>query len=234
VTAFKSKKYLSNIRTVAHGVKINCKAGNLKTNQEGDYGSMSMWYIPEGIANIFLMNKLEKKYQITYNSWEGYYVVHIDNRPVRFYKDENGLPYINLEDLEEDTVALLVQMRSEEAATAFAQKVRQNYKGFTKKEFLQAKEAKRAMGLIGDPRESNFKGMVSNNMIMNCPVTTTAVTNARSIFGRDLASMKGKTVQWVSAPVVGDYVTLPKGVIEQNKTVTLVANVYLLIGYRSC
>ena len=62
---FKSKKHLSNIPTVACGVKINCNAENLKTNQEGDYGSMSAWYIPEGIANIFSMNKLEKKYRIT-------------------------------------------------------------------------------------------------------------------------------------------------------------------------
>jgi hypothetical protein len=70
MTAFKSKKHLTNIRTVASGVKINCSAGNLKTNQQGDYRSMKVWYIPEGIANIS-MNKPEKKYHITYNSWEG-------------------------------------------------------------------------------------------------------------------------------------------------------------------
>jgi hypothetical protein len=65
VMAFKSKKHLSNICTVASGAKINCNAGNLKTNQQGDYGTMSVWFIPEGIANIFSMNKLEKKYRIT-------------------------------------------------------------------------------------------------------------------------------------------------------------------------
>ena len=53
VTAFKSKKHLKNIRTVACGVKINCNAGNLKTNQQGEFGTMKAWYIPEGIANIF-------------------------------------------------------------------------------------------------------------------------------------------------------------------------------------
>ena len=42
VMAFKSKKHLSNIRTMAHGVKINCNAGNLKTNQQGDYRMMSV------------------------------------------------------------------------------------------------------------------------------------------------------------------------------------------------
>jgi hypothetical protein len=60
------------------------------------------------------------------------------------------------------------------------------------------------MGLIGNPSKNNFKGMVSNNMITNCPVTTTTITNARTIFGPDLASVRGKTVQWTPAPVVGD------------------------------
>jgi len=118
VTGFKSKKHPKNIPTMARGVKINCNAGNLKTNQQGEFRTMKVWYIPAGIANIFWMNELEKKYRITYDSWEGYYVVPQDG-PVKFYKDENGLPYINLEDSEEDAATLLVQMGSEEAATAF-------------------------------------------------------------------------------------------------------------------
>ena len=153
-------------------------------------------------------------------------MVHTQDGPVIFYKDENGLPYIDLEDSEEDVAMLLVQMGSEEAATAFVQTVRQNYEGFTKKEVLQAKEARRAMGLIGNPSKNDFKGLVSNNMITNCPVTTAAITNARNIFGKDLASVRGKTVRWTLAPVVGDYVAVPKGVIERNKTVTLAADVF--------
>jgi hypothetical protein len=149
-----------------------------------------------------MMNELEKKYCITYDSWEGYYVVHTQDGPVRFYKDENKLLYINLKGSEEDAATLLVQMGSKEAASAFVQTVRQDYEGFTKKEVLQAKEARRAMGLIGNPSKNNFKGLVSNNMITNCPVTTTAITNARNIFGKDLVSVRGKTVQWAPAPVV--------------------------------
>ena len=78
-------------------------------------------------------------------------------------------------------------MGSEKAASAFVQMVRQNYEGFTKKEILQAKEARQATGLIGNPSENNFKGLVSNNMITNSPIKTTAITNARYIFGKDLA-----------------------------------------------
>jgi hypothetical protein len=59
LTSIHSKKHLMSIHTVARGVKINCNAGNLKTNQQGEYGTMKVWYIPEGIANIFSMNKLK-------------------------------------------------------------------------------------------------------------------------------------------------------------------------------
>jgi hypothetical protein len=63
---------------------------------------MKVWYIPNGIANIFSMQELEKLYRITYDSWEGYYVVHTPRGDVRFYKDEQGLPYIDLDKSEEE------------------------------------------------------------------------------------------------------------------------------------
>ncbi len=69
---------------------------------------------------------------------------------------------------------MLIQMGLEEAATTLVLTVQQNYKKLTKKEVLQAKEARRAIGLIDNPSKRDFKGMVSNNKIKNCPITTTA------------------------------------------------------------
>ena len=37
-------------------------------------------------------------------------------------------------------------------------------------------------------------------------------------------------MRWAPAPVVGDYVAIPKGVIEKNKTVTLAADVFFVDG----
>ena len=86
------------------------------------------------------------------------------------------------------------------------------------------------MGLVDNPSKNDFKGMVSNNKIKNCPITTIAITNACSIFGPDLASVRGKTVRHAPAPVVGDYVAVPKGVVEINKMVTLAADVFFVNG----
>jgi hypothetical protein len=217
--AFKTKKYLDNLWRVDQGVKINCNLGAMRTNEVGDFvghqfNSPNAWYIPKGIVNIFSMNELEKRYHITYDSWQGYYVVHTNNGEVRFYKDENGLPYINREDLPEDTAALLVQAGSKEVAKVLVQTVQQNYEGYTKRKVLEAKEARRAIGMIGNPSEEDFKGMVRGNMIKNCPVTPDAITNARAIFDPNLPSLRGKTVWKTPAPVVSDYVLVPKEVVE--------------------
>jgi hypothetical protein len=39
VTAFKSRKYLENLRSVEHGIKINCNSGAMRTNQMGSMGA---------------------------------------------------------------------------------------------------------------------------------------------------------------------------------------------------
>jgi hypothetical protein len=65
---FKTDKYLKGIKTLTNGIKINCNAGAVTTNQMGSYGNLKVWCLPEGIANIFSMHELEKLYRITYDS----------------------------------------------------------------------------------------------------------------------------------------------------------------------
>jgi hypothetical protein len=76
VTAFKSKKHLEYIHMVEHRIKINCNSGAMHTNQQRDFRRVTAWYIPDEIANILSMNKLEKEYRITYDSWDRYYNMH--------------------------------------------------------------------------------------------------------------------------------------------------------------
>ena len=178
VTAFKSDKHLKNIKTVKGGVKINCNAGTVATNLRGTYGGIKVWYLPDGIANIFSMHELERSYRIMYDSWEGYYVVHTPKGEVRFYKDEQGLPYINLGESNSEATMMLLQREIQEREetlgdeVSYIQTVRGNYEGYTKREVTQAKEARRAQAMMGNPSEKDYKGMVSNNLIANCPITS--------------------------------------------------------------
>jgi hypothetical protein len=232
VTAFKLKKYLEGNRTLKNGIKINRNAGAVTTNQMGSYRRMNVWYISEGITNIFSMHELEKMYRITYDSLDRYYVVHTPRGKVVFHKDEQGLPYINLDGSSRDPAIMLMMQnvqnvsfrkgRDQIVATAAAnaamhvQTVRGNYEGHTKREVMRAKEARRTQAMMGNPSKKDFKGMVSNNMVPNCPIDCHNIANACNIFGPDLASIQRKTVRRTLAPVVADYIAIPQGIVERN------------------
>jgi hypothetical protein len=110
VTAFKNDKYLKEVKKVREGIKINFNAVLVTSNLKGNYGRLKVWYVPEGIANIFSMHELECLYRITYDSWDGYYVVHTPRGEVKFHKDEQGLQYINYDESDEEAAVLLIQM----------------------------------------------------------------------------------------------------------------------------
>ena len=182
------------------------------------------------------MHELEQSYCITYNSWDGYYVVCTQKGEVQFHKDEQGLPYINLGESNLEAAMILLQRETVEreetmdSEMSYIQTVRGNYKGYTKREVTQAKEARRAQAMMGNPSEKDYKGMVSNNLIPNCPIISKDVSNARTIFGPDLASIQGKTVRQAPGPVVTDYMTVPRTLIQANKVRTLVADVFFVDG----
>jgi hypothetical protein len=109
------------------------------------------------------------------------------------------------------------------------QTVHGNYEGYTKREVEQeSNEARKAQVMVGNPSKKDFKGMVSNRLITNCPIAYTNVTKARWIFGLDLASIRGKTVWWVPEPVVVDYVAALRMLMEGIKIVTLAVDVFFV------
>ncbi len=116
VTTVKTDKYLKGIRMVPHRIKINCNAGAVLTDKMDSFGWLNAWYVPDGITNIFSMHKLEKHYRITYDSWEGYYIVHMPRGRVKFHKGKQGLPYINLDGSEQEAASMLMQMGKEQHA----------------------------------------------------------------------------------------------------------------------
>ena len=80
-------------------------------------------------------------------------MVHTDKGTVYFHKDEQCLPYIDLDASVYD------------AATTLVQTVRSNCEGFKKKDIKAAKAARKLQGMIGSPSEKDYRGMVSSNMI---------------------------------------------------------------------
>ena len=57
VTAFKTAKYVRNIKTKKKGMQVNCNAGSIKNKpKRGGYGRVEAWYMPKGnLGNNYLM-----------------------------------------------------------------------------------------------------------------------------------------------------------------------------------
>ncbi len=93
---------------------------------------------------------------------------------------------------------------------------------------MKAKKVRQGQAIIGNPSKGDYKGLLSSNMISNCPIAPADITNARTIFGPDLASVHGKIVPQTSAPVVADHVAVPHMLVERNKVVTMAADVFFV------
>ena len=105
-------------------------------------------------------------------------------------------------------------------------KVRGNYEGYTKWEVLRAKEVRPAQALLGNPSEKDYRVMVSSNMIENCSISTSDMSNARTIFGPDLPIVRGETVRQTLVLVVAEYISVPRSLVKTNRINTLVADVF--------
>ncbi len=84
--------------------------------------------------------------------------------------------------------------------------------------------------MIGNPSKKDFRGMVSNHLVTNCPLTHANITNACQIFGPDLASIRRKTVWRTPEPVVVDYVANPRILMDRIGIVTLAADIFFVDG----
>ena len=63
--------------------------------------------------------------------------------------------------------------------------------------------------------------MISQNLILNFPVTVSDVARAEKFYGKDIHALKGKTTRSKPKQVVIDYMELPKSILESNRNITL-------------
>jgi hypothetical protein len=220
---FCNKKLLTNIRPSHTTLKIHCNAGTKEVNQFGtlkNYGTV--WYSDGAIANILSLSRVKEKIPITYDSKNDnkFHVVKPDKHVV-FKESDSGLYY-------HDTADRAFLMLNANAATIGT--IKASREGFTDRDYERAKQARKALALIGYPSPKDFKHMVSSNMIKNCPVTSTDVANANTIFGPDLATLKGKTVRITPPPVATDYVQIPNEIMSLNRNVTLAIDIMFVNG----
>ncbi len=115
---------------------------------------------------------------------------------MEFKPTPKGLHALNLKD-NPDAAFLLVNDAEVQLSPTkpHVATVRTNFEGFSRKQVEGATAARRLMGMVATPSPRDFQGMVRLNMLKDCPITNDDITNANTIFGTDLATIRGKTVR---------------------------------------
>jgi len=216
---------LKKQRTALRGHTKN--SGSTIMDQAGDLGDIKqMWLNECGVASVVPLKVLEKIWPISYHSARGMnagkFVIHTNQGDIVVRNNSRGMPYLDIRELEGEVALCLLQDTIET--------VQSNMEGFTKREIEEAKKAREAQGMMGHPTDREFLGMVRANMLNNCNVTETAVKNANTIFGPELAGVMGRTVRRAPDPVRIEYVQIPATILERHRIVTLTVDCMFVNG----
>ena len=72
--------------------------------------------------------------------------------------------------------------------------------------------------------------MLKTNIIKNCPVTIEDVNIAERIYGKDIATLKGKTMQRMPNVIVNDEIEILKELLEHNRELELCMDTMFVNG----
>ncbi len=137
---------------------------------------------------------------------------------MEFKPSSRGLHYHNVSDPSSNVDLMLVNT------------VRENFEGYTRHDVERAREAQRIQGMIANPTEREFAGMVWKKLLTNCPIIVRDVENANQIFGPNLANLRGTTIRAKPDHVRVEYARIPKDFIQLHKYVPLVVDVMFVNG----
>ena len=98
VSIFSNHQLLRNICKSDRWMHIHCNAGITRTSLVGNFSRYgTVWYHPDGIANILSLAEVQKQFHVTYDSSkQNEFVVHKpDGSTKQFIQSERGLYYLN-------------------------------------------------------------------------------------------------------------------------------------------
>ena len=91
---FSNPRLLTNIRDTKKSLTLYCNAGKAIITKKGDLrGYGTVWFFPDGIANILSLGNVKKKHRVTYDSTlnEGFLVFKEDGTARTFRPSKKGL-----------------------------------------------------------------------------------------------------------------------------------------------
>ena len=231
VDIFMNKDLVHNVRQVDDTMNIATNAGTQGTNWMGSVPNRDeVWLNEDGVANIFSQAKtIDKGHRIYYDSdVEDAFIMELRDGnkrvtdTIKFSRNNSGLYTFK------PTAGYVQQMRklrrqegqADDMVLAIAS-VAENKQGYTERELQRAKKARQLYHAVGTPTTRNFKFILRQNLIRNCPVTVEDVNIAEKIYGPDVGSLKGKTTRQKPKPVTRDIISIPKALVKNHSNIEL-------------
>jgi hypothetical protein len=176
----------------------------------------TVWFSTQAITNITALRNLIDQYRVTYDSDDLMFVVHreSESKPhMEFKMHKSGLHYYDLR---------------KEHHLNFVNTVSENKTGFTKRQIKCAEIAQNLYKIFSYLSMKDFRWIIRSNQIKDCPMTIQYIDVAMKIWGKNIASLKGKTTRRKTHPVARDYVKVPKELLELHKEVFLTTDIFFV------
>ena len=209
VDIFCNSKLVTDIILGAWTLLLATNAGVLSTSHTATLpGYGSVWFNEDAITNVVSLYNMTQKYRVTFDSAvEQAFIVH-STPPMRFVRNRENL-YVYIPD------------PSLHTGTNFVNTVSENMSYYTKRQVERATEARKLLQSLAYPTMSDLKAIIKMNSIQDCPVTVEDVDMAERIFGKDIASIKGKSTRSKPKSAVHHTVAIPPELVKIQHNVDL-------------
>ena len=228
ISVFKNCDMLTNIRPSDHVLRAVTNGGFQDSTLIGDFPNLgAVWFNPASIANILSLSHVRQVCRVTMDtSVDPSMIVHrLDGSRMIFREHACGLfvfdPVFNDHHAADTDYTMLST-------------VRDNKKLFTPRDVLaNADAARRLYRLLGRPSDAEFLKILGSGSLLNCPVTAADAQRATTIYGPDVASLKGKTTRTGNAPRVPALAVtpLPPHISSHYRNVVLCVDFLFVQGY---
>ncbi len=194
LSCFKDFDLLENVREADVSCEFNGIGGKILCTQIGEYQPFgSVYFHPKCIANILSWSQIKKdnceNISFHYDNEDGSFTVNLGRESFLFNEVSSGLHALVLTS------------------------VADNKKNFTQREIHGADKAKEFMMRLGVPSPETVIDLIQNGSLSHLDVTAQDVRNAVSIYGPDVASLKGKSTEPVNVTTLVDRVPKQHGVM---------------------
>jgi len=215
-------------------LSISTNGGSMVTRKTATVPHIGeSWFNERALTNVLSLALVSDKYQVTMDTHaEDAMIIHFPQGPIKFQRH----PFTNLyfykppskptRDRRQRIIPLQLLPPASSpiimVQTAnFVETVDSNARFYTKRQFERAKLARQLLHVLGCPSIRDMKTILQQNAIRNCPVTIEDVDIAQRIFGKDIASLKGKTTRAKPTPVRSDIIAIPKELVARQRRVEL-------------